>query len=618
MNLPPALRIPLRRLAAALLFFGSLGPMLVEGGGIPVGEVAMPWVRGANVLFAALLAFSEFTRFRAARYRMAHVREEIVDVALLGATLLMMGTELFSGGGLLGLRGLDALVVPSKGYIVANLVLRVVRLFRHIVALKWSYPKVFVGSFVVVILAGTVLLWALPGSRRPTAAPITFLDAMFTSVSATCVTGLTVRSTGQEFSRFGQTVILVLIQVGGLGLMTFAAFFAMAVRRGIGFTDRLILRDMLNVDPLNTLGSLLAGVVTVTFLTEGLGALLMFGNFPDPLDPSKMLPPGDQLYYATFHSVSAFCNAGFALYDANWTPFLTSPLMSGVVMAEIILGGLGFTVILNMLGLSEGLRHRIRGLLRRRPLTHEEEEVEERREPTRVSLQTKVVLGMTAVLVFGGAVLIWVFERGGTMTDLDGPTTLLACLFQSVTTRTAGFNTVDISALQSGTLFLMVLLMFIGASPGGTGGGIKTVTAAVLLRSVTALARGRNRVEMSRRSLPPEVIAQAVVVVTLSCLAVFLATLVLSLTEGETLRGAGAGGRAPFLSVLFEAVSAFGTVGLSCGSGGGLTPHVSPVGRCVLMLLMLMGRIGPITLTLAMGRRSGQGYEFPEERLMIG
>jgi len=274
-------------------------------------------------------------------------------------------------------------------------------------------------------------------------------------------------------------------------------------------------------------------------------------------------------------------------------------------------------VILNLLGLSRELRDRLRRLLRRRPLTHEEEEVEERREPARVSLQTKVVVRLTLLLVLGGAFLIWVFERDGSMADLDGPSTLVACLFQSVTTRTAGFNTVDIASLQAGTQYLMILLMFIGASPGGTGGGIKTVTAAVLLRSVTALARGRRRVEMARRSLPTEVVFQTVVVVTLGALAVFLGSLVLSLTEADILRGGRAGAH-PFLGILFETVSAFGTVGLSAGPGGGLTPHLSTLGRVVLMLLMFVGRIGPITLVLAMGRKAGASWEYPEERVMIG
>ncbi len=541
-----------------------------------------------------------------------------MDVALLGATLLAVLVEGLGGGAIFGLRGADALIVPSKGYIVANLVLRIVRLFRHVVALKWSYPKVFVGSFVVVIGAGTLLLWGLPGARGEGAAPITFLDALFTSVSATCVTGLTVRTTGADFSRFGQTVILVLIQIGGLGLMTFAAFFAMAVRRGIGFTDRLLLRDMLNVDPLNTLGRLLAGVVTVTFLAEAAGAALMFGKFTVPGDPARLLPPADQLYYATFHSVSAFCNAGFALYPDNWMPFRSHPLMNGVIMAEIVLGGLGFTVILNVLGLTGSVTHRLRARLRRRPLTEEEEGEEERREKPRVSLQTRVVLSLTAVLVLGGALLLWVFERDGSMADLDPLSAVLACLFQSVSTRTAGFNTVDLAGLQAGSLYLMVLLMFIGASPGGTGGGIKTVTAAVLVRSVTALARGRRRVEMSRRSLPVEVVAQAIVVVTLSALVVFLGSLLLCLTEADYISADGVAGPPPFLAVLFEAVSAFGTVGLSCGSDGGLTPRVSDMGRIILMALMFAGRIGPITLVLAMGRRTGAAYEFPEERVMIG
>lgn len=615
---PPSLLVSLlRRLGAAVLFLGALVPMLLEEGGVPLPDGALPWVRAANLLFAGILGFLEVRELHRAGYRRTRIREEIASLLLMAGTLLIALEEVVTGGAVLGLEGMEAVVAPAKAYILANLVVRVVRLFRFIGRSRWSYPKVFVGSFLVVIASGTLLLWAFPGSVNRSVDPgktIPFADALFTSISATCVTGLTVRSTGEDFSRFGQTVILILIQIGGLGLMTFAAFFAMAVRRGIGFTDRMVLRDMLNVDPMNTLGRLLAGVVTVTFLVEGLGALAMFGNFPVSSADPTLLGTGDQLYYAVFHSVSAFCNAGFALYPDNWTPFVASPLMSGVVMAQIVLGGLGFTVILNLLGLSRALRDRVRRWLRRRPLTEEEEEEEERRERVRVSLQTKVVLGMTVALSLGGAFLLWAFERHGSMAGMDRGTGLLASLFQSVSTRTAGFNTVDIAALQPASLALMTLLMFIGASPGGTGGGIKTVTAAVLLRTVTSLARGRRRVEMARRALPAEVISQAIVVTTLGALAVFLGAMVLALTEASQ----ESPGPAPFLAFLFEAVSAFGTVGLSAGPGGGLTAGLSDAGRVVIMVLMFVGRVGPITLVLAMGRKAPERYEFPEERVMIG
>jgi trk system potassium uptake protein TrkH len=299
-------------------------------------------------------------------------------------------------------------------------------------------------------------------------------------------------------------------------------------------------------------------------------------------------------------------------------PFVGSARMCGAVMALVVAGGLGFTVILNLLGLSGALWQWFRRRVRTRPLTEEEEVEEERREPVRVSLQTKIVLALTAALVFGGAFLIWVFERDNAFESMDGRTTLLACLFQSVTTRTAGFNTVDISALQPVTLYLMIFLMFIGASPGGTGGGIKTVTAAVLVRSVTALARGRSQVEFGRRSLPPEVASQATVVVVLSFLLVFLGSLVLTVSEVHLLRGDAGTPSSPFMAVLFEATSAFGTVGLSAGFSDGLTKHITDLGKVVLMGLMFLGRIGPLALVLAMGRKQSQSYEYPNERVMIG
>ncbi len=611
------LRGVLARLVDVVVFFASLVPILVEEGGVPVPAGILPYFRWANVAFAGLLALLEWRRLRAREDPLEFLKEEIVDYALLGATLLVALEEALTGGAIFGLEGSASAIVPSKAYILANLVLRIVRLFRHVGRARWEYSKVFLASFLAVIGAGTVLLWAFPGAANP-GQSVRFVDALFTSVSAVCVTGLTAVDTSVVWSRFGQVVILLLVQIGGLGLMTFAAFFALALGKSIGFTDRLMLRDMLNVDPLNSLGRILGGIVTLTFVCEGLGAMAMYGNFPDPAHPATMLPPADQAFYAVFHSVSAFCNAGFSLYPDNWMRFAGSPVMSGTVAALILLGGLGFTVLLNLLGLSGALLHRVRGLLRRRPMSEEEEVLEERREPPRISLQTKVALGVSAVLVAGGAFLFWVFERDNVLEGRDGLSTAVACLFQSVTTRTAGFNSVDTARLQPATLYLFVLLMFIGASPGGTGGGIKTVTAAVLVRSVTSLARGRARVEMHRRSLPPEVVSQAVVVFVLSILAVFLGSMILTLSEGALVRGEEGTVVYPFLSVLFECVSAFGTVGLSAGMTGGLTPHLGDVGKIVLMLLMFLGRVGPLSLVVAMGRKSSTAYEYPSERVMIG
>ena len=611
----------LRRTVSAvgnvLVFFAAAVPLLVEEGGVPVPAAAVPLLRWSNVALALLLGLMEWRRLRSQDRPLRFLREEIVDYGLLGAVLLVAVEEFVTGGAILGLAGPEALIVPSKAYILSNMVLRIVRLFRHLGRARLGYAKVFLASFLVVIGAGTILLWAFPGAVRP-GQKVSFVDALFTSVSAVCVTGLAAVDTSAVWSRFGHVVILILVQIGGLGLMTFAAFFAVALGKGIGFTDRMMLRDMLNVDPLNTIGRVLAGTVTVTIVCEGLGAAAMYGRFHDPADPGTLLAPADQAFYAVFHSVSAFCNAGFALYPDNWTGFAGSPIMSGTIILLILLGGLGFTVLLNLLGLFDDVVHAVRKRLRRRPLTEDEELAEERREPRRVSLQTKVVLGVSAMLVFGGALLFWVFERHWVLEGKGGTESLLACLFQSVSTRTAGFNTVDIARLQPVTLYLFVFLMFIGASPGSTGGGIKTVTAAVLVRSVTSLARGRSRVEMHRRSLPPEVVAQAVVVVVLSLLAVFFGSLLLVLCEGPLLRGERGAVEAPFLAALFECVSAFGTVGLSAGVTGGLTPHLGDLSKIILMLLMFFGRVGPLSLVVAMGRKTSPAYEYPSERVMIG
>jgi trk system potassium uptake protein TrkH len=610
---PPLVRSVVDQVFQVLLFFSSLVPMLVEGGGVPVPEGLRPWVPWGNVLFAALLAEEEFRRFRIARDRVSLLREEVVDYVLLGLVTLLALEELATGGALFGMVGSEAVIAPSKGYILVNLVLRVVRLFRLVAGARISYPKVFLSSFVIVIVVGALVLWGFPGSVRP-GKQVGFVDALFTSASATCVTGLSTVPVYETFSRFGQTVILILIQIGGLGLMTFAAFFAVALGKGVGFTDRVVLQDLLNVDPAATIGRMLAGLVSLTFTVEATGAALMFGRFTDPVS-GTLLPAEDQLYFATFHSVSAFCNAGFSLYDArNWTVFATDPLMNGVVASEIVLGGLGFTVILNGIGLLRDPIHRLRERLRRRPLTEAEEEAEERREPPRMSLQTRLALRVSAVLVAGGAVLFLILEWDNVLAGRDTTQAVMASLFQSVTCRTAGFNTVDIDKLRASTLCVMIVLMFIGASPGGTGGGIKTVTAAVLSRVVASLARGRSRVEVFHRTLPDIVAAQAIVVTTLSLAAAAGATIVLCVTEPRLFQPGGTPSGDPFLAVLFEVVSALGTVGLSTG----ITDRLTDAGKLVLVAVMFVGRVGPITLTQAVAAKRPGAYEWPEERVMIG
>ena len=437
--------------------------------------------------------------------------------------------------------------------------------------------RILVASFGGVIVVGAMVL-ALPISAQQER--VSFLDALFTATSAVCVTGLTVVDTGTAYSLFGQIVIVVLIQLGGLGVMTFSMFFIAMLGGRLSFGGREILQETLSQQPVQNLRGLLKVVVIFTFAIEAIGAAILSMRFMVNLAPSTAV------YHGIFHAISAFCNAGFGLYRDNFISYQSDLIVNFTLTTLIILGGLGFIVIFEI----------TQARKRRRAL----------------SLHTKLVVSTTFVLILGGAGCFLLLEHYNAAMQLPWSERILAAYFHSVTARTAGFNTVDIGALTDATLFMLVFLMFVGASPGSCGGGIKTTTFAALMALIRSRFRNRDDVQLFYRTLPQETISRAVSVAFFSFLPIVIFSLILLITES--------GGkshydtRGLFLEVLFEATSAFGTVGLSTG----LTPNLSVPGKILITLLMFIGRLGPMTVAIAVSGEKKQRYKYAQENILIG
>jgi trk system potassium uptake protein TrkH len=439
--------------------------------------------------------------------------------------------------------------------------------------------RLLVGSFLVLITCGTALL-LLPAATPPEA-PIGGIDALFTATSATCVTGLVVRDTGTAFTPFGQLVILGLIQAGGLGVMTFSLLVFALFRSAVPLVHRSIYEQTLGGSTGEKLRRLVRLVFVFTFTTEAAGAAVLFLRFVRTMDP------GRAAYAAVFHAVSAFCNAGFGLWADSLTAYRGDPWVNATVMVLIVLGGLGFVVVHDLL--------------------------ENRGRPRRLSVHTKLALSVSAVLIGGGALAFWALEAPRLLFGLSRGEQAMASLFQSVTARTAGFNTVDIAALAPATLFLLVLLMLVGGSPGSCAGGIKTTTFGVLVLAAHSRLRGRLNVNAFGRTLTPTTVRNTLSIAMGGGLVVATGLFALLLAEApeQTL----ADERAAFLSYLFETASALGTVGLSTG----VTPTLGPVGRLLIVVLMFVGRLGPLTVASALVReRPVNDWRHPEEDVMVG
>ncbi len=466
-------------------------------------------------------------------------------------------------------------IVWTQLYLVANLFLGLIRLNQTLSRKNISPAQIVSIGFAGIILLGAVLLM-LPAA---TTQKISFLDALFTSTSAVCVTGLIVVDTATVFTRTGQLIILALIQLGGLGIMTVTAFFTYLSGKALSQREKIVLRDALSAENLAQLGRSVRAIFVATLCIETIGAALLFATW------RPAFPAGDAGYHAIFHAISAFCNAGFSTFSLSVMPFVGSVPVNLTLAGLIILGGLGFSVMTDF-----------RKLLARQAAG---------KMTFALSIQSRLTLIISTILIFGGGCLFFALEYHQSLRELPLPTKILAAFFQSVVFRTAGFNSVDFSAVHDSTLLLGMMLMFIGAGPGSTAGGIKLTTFGILIGAVVSAARGRTRVEMFRRVIPMSVLFQALVVVTLYAIVVMIVSFLLSITEPSVRP----------VQILFETVSAIGTVGLSTG----ITPTLSPFGKLLIILTMFLGRIGPFNLALAVSQKQQpQNYQYPTEGVQIG
>ncbi len=436
-------------------------------------------------------------------------------------------------------------------------------------------------GFIAVILAGTALLM-MPFATNSGQwnSPIT---ALFTATSAVCVTGHVVVDTATHFSGLGQFVIMLLVQIGGLGYMTVTTFLLLLLGRRFGLKDKIAIQQALDRRSLQGSNQILRSIVATTLIFELTGAFLLLLEFV----PRVGWPKG--LWFAVFHSVSAWNNAGFALFSDNLVSYQGSLLLNMVITGLIIFGGIGYEVILELYLM---LRERITNSSIR----------------TVRSLNFRVAISTTIFLLLGGTLSIWLIEmqNNQTIATLSTSQQLLAAWFQAVTSRTAGFNTIDISKMTTAGLFITIALMLVGGCPGGTAGGIKTTTARILASSTYAVLQGKESVVLYRRQVPNTLILKAVGVTFGSIMTVVVATIVISLVEPPTLN---------FIQILFEVVSAFGTVGLSMG----ITADLTPVSKLVLVATMYIGRVGVLLLISALlGDPKSTSIRYPEESLLVG
>jgi trk system potassium uptake protein TrkH len=439
---------------------------------------------------------------------------------------------------------------------------------------KLTPPKVLSLGFVILITIGTILL-SLPVAS--TKGQISFIDALFMATSATCVTGLAVIDTGTQLTTFGQVVLLILFQIGGLGFVTMATLITLVLNKRISLKERILMQESMNQNSMQGIVRLIRRVLLYSLVIQLTGAIVFAGRF------MMDMPFGKAVYFGIFHSISIFNNAGFDLFGdihgpfSGLTRFVHDPIVNFTSMILIFLGGIGFIVLADVMDFPKRKR---------------------------LTLHSKVVLWTSAVLIIIGAALFFLLEFNSTLKPLDAGGKVMATFLQAITPRSGGVTTIDVTLLRESTQFLMILLMFIGAAPGSTGGGIKITTFAILVTAVVARLRGKEEIVMFRHRIAKENVYRAVTMTLMSLMLLVIATMLLSVTE-----------HAEFLAVLFEAVSAFGTSGLTIG----LTPELTTAGKVLVIILMFMGRTGPLTLAYALKPKgSKELYRYPEGKITIG
>ncbi|MCD5322139.1 MULTISPECIES: TrkH family potassium uptake protein [Pontibacillus] len=434
--------------------------------------------------------------------------------------------------------------------------------------MEWNPPQILISTFLALILVGTFIL-LLPIS---TTEGISFVDALFTSTSAMTVTGLVVVDTGTAFTTFGEIVIMALIQLGGLGIMTFAVFIYLALGRKIGIRERLLIKQALNQNTLGGVIALAKRLLIFSLVVEAMAVVFL------TLEWGADLGWGRALYASVFHAISAFNNAGFSIWSDSLSGYVGDPVVNLVITILFIIGGIGFTVVFDMW---------------------------KSKDFSQLSLHSKLMIlgtiGINVISFF--MIFVLEYNNPNTLASMSTPDQIQASYFQAVTPRTAGFNTLDIGSMEHASLFYMIILMFIGGGSASTAGGIKLTTALLIVLATFTFYKQREEVVTFKRSLPYPLILRALSLAMGSVVVVLVAIFILNLTED-----------APFLDIVFEGVSAFGTVGLSMGLTGSLTT----IGKVTIILTMLIGKLGPLTFAFAFARHRTDRVKYPKEDVLTG
>jgi trk system potassium uptake protein TrkH len=450
---------------------------------------------------------------------------------------------------------------------------------RTFLSRHFSPTRIFVLSFAAVILTGAILLW-FPFSA--TKDHLRFVDALFMSTSGVCVTGLVVIDLGKDLTTLGQVITIFLFQIGGLGIITFSTVFFVMMGRGISFKGREIVQSTFLHTPQKDIFVIVKSVLLFTLVFESLGTLFLFIRF------SQDFSTGKALYQAIYHAISAFNNCGYSLFSDSLMGYQGDLIVNLTIMGLLVIGGIGFIVQYEIFSKLKGVQKKL-------------------------SVHTKIVILTTTVLILSGAILFYIVERNHIIKEVSLQTKILTSFFQSITPRTCGFNTVDIGLLANETILILIILMFIGASPGSTGGGIKTTSTALLFLMIWNRLKGNEEVNVFNRTIPREIVSRTISIIFASAFSVSLIASVLLLTGGGHLPALES--RHFFVEYLFETVSAFGTVGLSMG----ITPKMNDIQKYAIILMMFAGRVGPLTLAFSLSRGTGErGLTYAEEGVMVG
>ena len=533
-----------------------------------------------EVFLAVASVFFLVAGFVRAPYKKVFLYEYLPDLIFSLFILFFFSLNIFFYGSSWGLLYSDLIILFS----VFSVIFRIFK--THFETSKISSfwkkfsanpPLTILLSFVFVIALGTVLLSM--GFSTKDGRGLPFLDALFTSTSAVCVTGLIVTDTAITFSVFGKIVLLILLQIGGLGFMILSFFSLYLLIRKIPLSNKVLLSYLLSDDDMHNIHKVLRSIIAITFSIEGAGAVLLFAGFS-----GRGVPIPERIFHSVFHSVSAFCNGGFSLFSDNLESFSQSPLVLCTIAFLIISGGLSFSVIINLGIFFKALfrRKSLKGIL---------------------SFNSKLVISGTVFLIIFGTLVIYYLEFTNSLKDFNLGNQYLNAFFQSVTLRTAGFNSIPFSTLTEATYFIMMVLMFIGAASGSTGGGIKINTVWVLLAAVKSFRRGQSSTTLGKYSIPPQKVRDAFIILLSAIFISFAAIFILSITE-----------RKPLVHIMFEVFSALSTSGVSAG----ITPLLTAPGKIIIILLMFIGRTGAITI-LSAGKKDVETKVFlPQTEISIG